>query len=207
MSAQHQEHHHHDNPIEAAVKQAVSSAVTHPAFIQSLMGGIHEQNARASLHHAEQMRPVHINEALVKPQAYNERGDSLVLVRRRLFFVEQAVTAIVTFNKAADGTVEFSAVLYADNFNDTLSTKFIDFNDPLVADEFNRQIAEFYTPDMEGKSIQVTMLTTPGLFAKKGADQPSTDPVAAFEHKDPAVAAEAPAAPAEPVALSGIQRF
>ena len=200
MSAQHHDHNHED-PIGQAVSQAVAKALTHPALIQSIMSGVHEQNARSSLHHCEQMRPVHLNEALVKPEPYNDRGDALILLRRRLFFVEQAVNAIVSFSAAADGSVEFTSMLYADHFNDTLSTKFIDFNDPAIADEFNRQIAEFYTPDMAGKSIQVTMLTCPALLAKPG-DKINTDPVNAFEQQDPVAQAPEPAPQ-----IAGVGRF
>ncbi len=160
-----QDHHHHNSPIDDAVSQAVAKAITHPAMVQSIMSGVHEQNAMASLSNCERMRPVHPSEALVPPLAYNDRGDALLLLRRRMFFAE-TTNVIVTFTQGADGSVEFSAIMYADHFNDTLQTKFIEFNDPALMEEFNRQIAEFYTVELAGKSIQVVMLICQGLMRK-----------------------------------------
>lgn len=170
MSNQHS-HEHHDNPIDQAVNQAVTKAVTHPALIQSIMSGIHEQNAMASLSNCERMRPVQFAEALVEPKPYNARGDTMIFIRRRLFFAG-VTNVIVSFTKDAADNVEFSAVLYVDHFQDTLQTKFIELSDPALIEEFNRQIAEFYKPEMEDKSVQLVMILTKG---NKEPNKPADD--------------------------------
>lgn len=168
MSEHNHDHHHHEDPIQQAIKQSVAQALTHPAFIQSVIAAVHEQSGMASLASAERMRPVSLEEGLVQPQAYNERGDTLLLTRRRLRNVDNAFNIIVTFSADNAGDVTYTSTIYKDHPFDTLTTKFIEMSDPAALSELNRQIAGLFKPEMADKSIQLTMLTCPELLKGTG---------------------------------------
>lgn len=171
----HHDHHHHD-PLTEAVNRAVGNAITNPTLIQTIMSTTMEQQAIATLQAAERMRPVLLREAIVAPQAYNDRGDTLLLLNRRMRHAENAMNIIITFNTQTDGNVTYSTVMYRDHQFDTLGTKFIEVQDPAAQEELNRQIASLWKPERADKSVQLTVMMCPELLKNEQQPQPAPEP-------------------------------
>ncbi len=169
--------HHHDDPIQVAIKQSVAQAVTHPSFIQSILAAVQEQVGMSIIGNAERMRPVMLAEAVVPPEAYNERGDTVMLLRRRLRNIDNAFNVIITFTQGDDNNVTYVTTIYKDHPFDTLNTSFIEMTDPAALAELNRQIAALYKPDFANKSVQLVMMTCPELLKEKPQEQqPEPEP-------------------------------
>lgn len=161
------EHDHHHSDLQKMVQEEVQAALTRPEFLQSLILGTLGHQSIILARQAEEMSPPRMREALTPPAPYNEAGDTLILMGRRLQFNENAATLIVTYSASeADPTdVSFSTIVYRDAQVNCSQTKFIEVEAP-ARQELERQLVAIFKPDMVGKSIQLTLLTIPGAAAK-----------------------------------------